>query len=76
MASHYGQPHPLLICRQYGDDWEDRFFAELGSSQADSEQDDDPEEEGQFDLEPPPAIEDHKVSRCHIITGSCSNFLG
>ena len=33
-----------LYCRQYGDDWEDRFFAELGSSQADSEQDDDPEE--------------------------------
>ena len=44
---------------QYDDDWEDRFFAELGSSQADSDSfvQEDPDEEGQFDLEPlPPKI--------------------
>ena len=41
---------------QYDDDWEDHFFAELGSSQADSDSlvQEDPENEGQFDLEPPP----------------------
>ena len=42
---------------QYDDDWEDHFFAELGSSQADSDslvQEDPENEEGQFDLEPPP----------------------
>ena len=32
--------------------WEDRLFAKLGSLQADSKQDSDPEEE---DIEPPPA---------------------
>ena len=37
------------ICMQYDDDWEDRFFAELGSSQADSDSpvQEDPDEEGQ-----------------------------
>ena len=41
---------------QYDDDWEDHFFAELGSSQAvsDSLVQEDPDDEGQFDLEPPP----------------------
>ena len=41
---------------QYDDDWEDHFFAELSSSQADSDAlvQEDPEDEGQFDLEPPP----------------------
>ena len=43
-----------MIFAVYGDDWEDCFFAKLCSSQADSERDDDPEE-GQFDLESPPA---------------------
>ena len=41
---------------QYDDDWEDHFFAEFGSSQADSDsfvQEDPENEEGQFDLEPP-----------------------
>jgi hypothetical protein len=44
------------ICMQYDDDWEDHFFAELGSSQAvsDSLVQEDPDDEGQFDLEPPP----------------------
>ena len=39
------------VSMQYDDDWEDRFFAELGSSQADSDslvQEDPHEEEGQF----------------------------
>ena len=44
-------------CMQYDDDWESHFFAELGSSQEDSDslvQEDPDEEEGHFDLEPPP----------------------
>ena len=44
-------------CIQYDDDWENQFFTQLGSSQEDSEslpQEDLDEEEGQFDLEPPP----------------------
>ena len=49
------------ICTEYDDDWEDRFFVELGSSQADSDQEDPDEEEGQFDLDPPPA----KITRFH-----------
>ena len=46
----------LPICIHYDNDWEDRFFAELGTSQANSEYlaQDDNEEEEQFDLEPPP----------------------
>ena len=44
----------IPICMQYDDDWEDRFFAELGSSQADSDSPVPDEEEGKFDLEPPP----------------------
>ena len=39
------------VSMQYDNDWEDRFFAELGSSQADSDsliQEDPHEEEGQF----------------------------
>ena len=43
------------ICMQYDDDWEDHFFAKLGSSQAVSDslaQEDPDDEEGQFDLEP------------------------
>lgn len=43
------------ICMLYDDAWEDRFFAELGSSKGDSDflvQKDPDEEEGQFDLEP------------------------
>ena len=47
-------------CMQYDDDWENHFFAELGSSQEDSDslvQEDPDEEEGHFDLEPlPPKI--------------------
>lgn len=43
----------IPICMQYYDDWEERFFAELGSSQGDSDNDPDEEEE-QFDVEPPP----------------------
>ena len=43
------------ICIEYGNDWEDRFFVELGSSQVDSDQEDPEEEEEQSDLEPPPA---------------------
>ena len=45
------------VCMQYGVDWEDRFFAELGPSQSDSDslvQENCDEQEGQFDLEPPP----------------------
>ena len=44
-------------CMQYDDDWDNNFFAELGSSQEDSDslvQEDPDEEEGHFDLEPPP----------------------
>ena len=39
---------------QYDDDWEDRFFAELSSSQVDPDQEDPDEEEEKFDLELPP----------------------
>ena len=41
---------------QYDDDWEDHFFDEIGFSQADlySLVQEDPENEGQFDLKPPP----------------------
>ena len=45
------------ICMHYDEDWEDHFFVELGSSQADSDslvQEDPDEEEGEFDLQPPP----------------------
>ena len=45
----------VRICTEYDDDWEDRSFIELGSSQADSDQEDPDEEEVQFDLDPPPA---------------------
>ena len=43
-------------CMQYNNNWEDHFFANLGSSQAvsDSLVQEDPDDEGQFDLEPPP----------------------
>ena len=42
-------------CMQYDDDWENHFFAELWFSQEDSLIQEDPdEEEGHFDLEPPP----------------------
>ena len=42
---------------QYEDDWEDHFFTELGPSQVDSDspiQEDLEDEDGHFDLEPPP----------------------
>ena len=40
---------------QYDDDWENHFFAELCFSQENSLIQEDPdEEEGHFDLEPPP----------------------
>ena len=42
---------------QYNNNWEDHFFANLGSSQAASDslvQEDPDDEEGKFDLEPPP----------------------
>ena len=42
---------------QYNNNWEDHFFANFGSSQAVSDslvQEDPADEEGQFDLEPPP----------------------
>ena len=41
---------------QYGDDWEDSFFADLGSASHLLDQDDqeDPDDGEQFDLEPPP----------------------
>ena len=44
------------ICMQYGDDWEDSFFADLGSASHLLDQDDqeDPDDGEQFDLEPPP----------------------
>ena len=41
----------------YNNNWEDHFFANLGSSQSFSDslvQEDPDDEEGQFDLEPPP----------------------
>ena len=43
-------------CKQYNNNWENHFFANLGSSQAvsDSLVQQDPDDEGQFDLEPPP----------------------
>ena len=43
-------------CMQYNNNMEDHFFANLGSSQAvsDSLVQEDPDDEGQFDLEPPP----------------------
>ena len=43
-------------CMQYNNNWEDHFFANLGSSQSfsDSLVQEDPDDEGQFDLEPPP----------------------
>ena len=44
-------------CMQYNNNWEDHFFANLGFSQAVSDslvQEDPDDEEGQFDLEPPP----------------------
>ena len=44
-------------CKQYNNNWEDHFFANLGSSQAVSDslvQQDPDDEERQFDLEPPP----------------------
>ena len=41
------------ICMQYDDNWEESFFAELGSTSHSLDQDD--QENGeQFDLEPPP----------------------
>ena len=42
---------------QYNNNWEDHFFANLGSSPSFSDslvQEDPDDEEGQFDLEPPP----------------------
>ena len=46
----------LLACSIYNNNWEDHFFANLGSSQSfsDSLVQEDPDDEGQFDLEPPP----------------------
>ena len=46
----------IPICIHYDDDREDRFFAEVGTSQANSEYlaQDDHEEEEWFDLGPPP----------------------
>ena len=46
----------IPICIHYDDDWEDRFFAEPGISQANYESlaQDDHKKEEQFDLEPPP----------------------
>ena len=43
-------------CMQYNNNMEDHFFANLGSFQAvsDSLVQEDPDDEGQFDLEPPP----------------------
>ena len=44
-------------CMQYNNNWEDHFFANLGSSQSFSDslvQEDPDDKEGQFDLEPPP----------------------
>ena len=44
-------------CKQYNNNWEDHFFANLSSSQAVSDslvQQDSDDKEGQFDLEPPP----------------------
>ena len=54
---------------QYDDDWEDHFFAELGSSQTDSGslvQEDPEDEEGQFDLEP----SHPKITRFQVATSS------
>ena len=53
MVDEYINGEDVPICMQYYDDWEDCFFAELGSSQPDSDNDSDEEEE-YFDLEPPP----------------------
>ena len=52
MDEYINGEEDVPICMQYYDDWEDRFFAELGSSQPDSDNDSDEEE--YFDLEPPP----------------------
>ena len=43
-------------CMQYNNNWENHFFTNLGSSQSfsDSLVQEDPDDEGQFDLEPPP----------------------
>ena len=44
------------ICMQYDDNWEESFFAELGSTSHSLDQDDqeDADDGEQFDLEPPP----------------------
>ena len=44
------------VCMQYDDNWEESFFAELGSTSHSLDQDDleDAEDGEQFDLEPPP----------------------
>ena len=57
MEEYISGEDDVPTCIQYDDDWENRFFTELSSSQEDSEslpQEDLDEEEGQFDLEPPP----------------------
>ncbi len=43
----------MSICMEHGDDWEDRFYADLNASSASPPQVTNEEEE-EFDLEPPP----------------------
>ena len=51
-----GEEGDVPTCMQYNNNWKDHFFANLGSSQAisDSLVQEDPDDGGQFDLEPPP----------------------
>ena len=66
----------LYTCMQYNNNWEDHFFANLGSSKAvsDSLVQEDPDDEGQFDLEPPPKIT--RFQDCNILTRGGSVIPG
>ena len=65
-------------CMQYNNNWEDHFFANLGSSQtfSDSLVQEDPDDEGQFDLYRTTSTKNHTVSRCNILTRGGSVIPG
>ena len=56
VAEYINGEDDVPICTQYDNNWEDSFFAELGSTSHSLDQDDqeDPDDGEQFDLEPPP----------------------